>query len=239
MEKTTCFNLIILDESGSMSHCVRSTISGCNETLAIVRNLQKEHAERTNHFVSIYPFQGSGSRPSRYLMKNEPIANVQDITGEDYEPCGMTPLLDAVGSTLVDLEAVAKTHADSTAIVTIITDGYENASTRYTGAMVSEIIGRLKEKGWTFNLIGANIDLDMLGTQLNIDNRMAFCNTDDGAKEMFCDFNKSMQRHERRRCIGEDAILKECASMSEAERKEKISHYRKSSASRFFNDYDI
>ena len=40
MEKTTVFNLIILDESGSMSDCTRATISGCNETINVAKNIQ-------------------------------------------------------------------------------------------------------------------------------------------------------------------------------------------------------
>ena len=38
--KTTVFNLIILDESGSMGSLTNATISGCNETLSVIITLQ-------------------------------------------------------------------------------------------------------------------------------------------------------------------------------------------------------
>ena len=49
--KTTVFNLIILDESGSMTQMTNHTISGCNETLNIIRSNAKTHAETMNSFV--------------------------------------------------------------------------------------------------------------------------------------------------------------------------------------------
>lgn len=158
--KTTVFNLVILDESGSMSSLKKMTIDGCNETLNVVRKLQKENADTQRCLVSIYAFQGDGSLPSRYICKNVPADKVNDVTPADYQPEGMTPLLDAVGSTLVDLKAIASTHEDATASVTIITDGYENASKEYTYHDVSKLISQLKELGWNFNFIGANIDVD-------------------------------------------------------------------------------
>ena len=73
--KTTVFNLIILDESGSMDSLTNATISGCNETLSVIRAAQQQVGDRQRHLVSIYAFQ-SGAVPSRYIIKNAPIANV-------------------------------------------------------------------------------------------------------------------------------------------------------------------
>lgn len=192
MEKTAVFNLIILDESGSMSNCKAATISGCNETINVAKTLQEKHGDQQKSFLSIYAFQSDGKRPSRYICKNVATEQAENITDKDYEPWGCTPLLDAVGSTLVDLEMVASTHDDAMGIVTIITDGYENSSKQYTLAMVRTLISRLKEKGWTFNFIGANIDVDKIGEALSIDNRMAFTNDADGTKDMFESFSNAM-----------------------------------------------
>ena len=55
--KTEIYNLIVLDESGSMG-CVRNqTISGCNETINTIRAAQEKYADTQEHFVSIYAFQ--------------------------------------------------------------------------------------------------------------------------------------------------------------------------------------
>ncbi len=66
--KSQIFNLIILDESGSMSFVTRQTINGCNETLETISAVQEKFAETQEHVVSIYAFE-DGRRPSRYIIK--------------------------------------------------------------------------------------------------------------------------------------------------------------------------
>lgn len=193
MEKTTVFNLIILDESGSMCELSKSTIAGCNETLNVIRLLQEKHADTQRNLVSIYVFQsGNPQLPSRYICKNVPIDRVANITSRDYRPWGGTPLLDAVGSTLVDLRAVASTHVDATASVTIITDGYENTSARYSYPQVKNLIAGLKEMGWNFNFIGANIDVAEVAKHLDIDNTMSFEASAEGNQKMWNIYNDNL-----------------------------------------------
>lgn len=224
MEKTSVFNLIILDESGSMSSCEKATISGCNETLNVARQLQAKHTDSIRSFTSIYAFQSDGPVPSRYLCKNASTADVKNITDKDYQPYGCTPLLDAIGSTLVDLKAVASTHVDPSVTVTIITDGYENSSRQYTWQNVHQLISQLKELGWTFNFIGANIDVEEMGNKLNIDNRMAFSSDEEGTRQMFANYNERAMEFE------EERIMAEHPDMAF---EEKVA-YRKKHARRFF-----
>ena len=185
---TTVFNLIIVDESGSMSHLTDQTISGCNETLNVVRQAAKEQSATSRSLVSIYAFQNGGPVTSRYLVKNAKAAEVRDITRDDYRPYGNTPLLDAVGSTLSELKAVAATHEDATGIITIITDGYENSSVSYDWGKVAALISQFKEMGWTVNLIGANIDVEAMASRINVDNHYAFQATKTGTSAMFSTF---------------------------------------------------
>ncbi len=72
------YNLIILDESGSMGGVTRETVSGCNETLNGIRTVAKEDKE-TKQFVSIYCFD---TAKARYLFKNAPIGEIRDLTLE-------------------------------------------------------------------------------------------------------------------------------------------------------------
>lgn len=195
--KTTVFNLIILDESGSMLPLRESTVSGCNEVLNVTRNAQKEAGDKRTNLVSIFCFQSDGNVPSRYIAKNEPAELVNDLTPDDYQPYGGTPLLDAVGSTLTDLKAAADKCEDATGIVTIITDGYENSSTHYSLQKVAKMISSLKELGWTFNFIGANIDVDKVSQSLNIDNAMAFLATKTGTRSMMSNLAKCMDSAQR------------------------------------------
>lgn len=209
--KTTVFNLIILDESGSMGSVCKQTISGCNETLATVRAAAAANVDKVHSLVSIYAFQSGANVPSRYLVKNANPNEVRNITSKDYIPLGCTPLLDAVGSTMSELMTVAATHDDATAIVTIITDGYENSSRQYNWQQVARIIAQAKELGWTINLIGANIDVDAMASKINIDNRMAFTADEKDVDRMFGDFNDAtFERFEK--------YSEEDTSLSKAER---------------------
>lgn len=190
--KTTSFNLIILDESGSMSDVTKQTISGCNETINAARSHAKKNSDAVRSLISVYAFQSEGDRPSRYILKNESALKARHITKKDYDPCGCTPLLDAVGSTLSELKAVAATHEDATGVITIITDGCENSSTHYGWKDVASLISQFKEKGWMVNLIGANIDVDSMGEKMHIDNRMEFTTDAQGTSKMWQDYNASL-----------------------------------------------
>lgn len=180
---TQIYNLIILDESGSMGCVTNQTISGCNETIQTIKGTQEEMGEAQQNFVSIYAFQSG--RPSRYLFKNVPAAAAIEIGHSDYEPYGGTPLNDAVGGCLADMKATIGDKADAIGSITIITDGYENASKRYTTAQVATMISELKERGWNFNFIGANIDVVSTSASYNIDNHMAFTSDAEGTRKMW------------------------------------------------------
>ena len=195
--RTKVFNLIILDESGSMDCVWAQTISNCNETLQTIFSAQKEFYATQDHFISIYTFQDAGPLKSRYLLRNRPIAEARMLTAKDYRPNGCTPLYDAVGETLTDLEAVAETHDDAVASVTIITDGEENSSRRYSGSDVAKLISRLKEKGWNFNIIGANIDVESLAKDLHIDNTLKWEQTQEGTSSMGKKLNESQRSYYR------------------------------------------
>ena len=187
--KTTVFNLIVLDESGSMRSLTEQTISGCNETINVAKSQAEKNADVFRSLMSVYAFQDGGPVKSRYIMKNENATEARHISAEDYRPWGNTPLLDAVGSTLTELKTVAATHEDATGVITIITDGMENSSTQYSFKEVSTLISQFKEMGWTVNLIGANIDVEAMGKRMNIDNRMSFKATNEGVKDMWDEYS--------------------------------------------------
>ena len=174
------YNLIILDESGSMSGVTGQTVTGCNETLNSIRTIAIENKEQSQ-FVSIYCFDTTNSR---YLFQNVPIEEIRNLTSKDYRPNACTPLYDAIGYTVSQLKEIA---ADSNAIgkVTIITDGYENASKSWNHSSIVELIESLKKKGWLFTFMGANIDVEQTSRSLGIDSYMEFLQTEDSMKEMF------------------------------------------------------
>ncbi len=220
--KSQIFNLIILDESGSMSCVTKQTISGCNETINTICATQAKYPETQEHFVSIFAFQSDGNRPSRYIIKNVLANEVKHITKEDYMPHGCTPLYDAVGSTLTDLKATAKKYDDAIGSVTIITDGMENSSHHYSLPQVAKMIESLKELGWNFNFIGANIDVNRVSRSLNIDNAMEFQQSEEGTRAMFERERRSRERYYERYERANESIRCCMAKPMSAEEKDAL-----------------
>ncbi len=211
-EKTKIHNVVILDQSGSMKRIKSGTISGFNEVLSGIVEAQQKFADTQEHFVTLTVFDNEMS----YVHNKVAVDAVAQFTDATYRPAGCTALYDAMGQTLLDLEAHLDKEEDAVAVVTIITDGEENASRKFTGRQIYTIVERLKEKGWTFAFMGANQDVMAVAKHLNIDHARAFDYTDEGmctsaradrsAKmRMFEEFNgvfgfmSSMSKEERQR----------------------------------------
>lgn len=179
--KVKIYNLIILDESGSMNCITRQTIDGCNETLQTIKLAQEQNSTQ-EHYASIFVFQ---TERNVYLLKNEPLSKEYVISDRQYRPGGCTPLYDAIGKTVTELYEKIKNEENSTALVTIITDGMENASKEYNHAMARQLIEARKEDGWVFTFIGANIDAEQTSRDLNIGSSLQFEQSATGSKCMW------------------------------------------------------
>ena len=118
------YNLIILDASGSMDRIYSQALTGVNETLASIRMSQKKHPE-LQQFVTLASFS-AGEQFLNRIYSAMPIMEARDITSDDYPLLGCTALYDAMGVCISELQH-AVTH-DDRVLVSIITDGYENAS---------------------------------------------------------------------------------------------------------------
>ena len=176
-------NLIILDESGSMRSIQLQALSGINETIMMIRNAQEEMPQlRQTLTLVTFDSHGDGNNV-RTIFEDLPITEVRNITADDYRPNGCTPLYDAMGMSLSKLQS--KVDKDDHALVTIITDGLENASHEYSGKAVKDIVTLLREKGWIFNYVGANQDAVEVASELNIDRAMNFDATPQGTNVMF------------------------------------------------------
>ena len=188
--KTRIYNLIILDKSGSMSSIRQAAFSGCNEVLNGIKAAAKKHADTQEHFVSLMLFD-TESMP--YILNMVPAEQITLMREDQFVPCALTPLLDAIGMALSRLEAEVKLHPRAIASVTIITDGYENASTEYNAQQIHQLIGRLKEQeGWNFAFMGANQDVTKVSVELNIDvqNAREFEFSCTGARDAFDAFKE-------------------------------------------------
>ena len=168
---TLVFNVIILDKSGSMECIRQAAVSGFNETLNGIKKAQEKYADTQEHYVSLLTFCDC---EKKYVFDKVPVAEARQLTTDDYQPCCCTPLYDAMGFTLTSMNNHVENIEDAVVVVTIITDGLENASKEYTDSAVKQLVERLKGKGWTFTYMGANQDSVEVAFNLSIRNARNF-----------------------------------------------------------------
>ena len=178
------FNLIILDESGSMHGLEKMCVDGVNETIQTIKNASKANPDQKQMF-SFITFSGRvmNEHPIRVKTYLEEITKVEEFPVEAYAPNGNTPLFDAMGIALTELEK--KVTDDDIALVTVITDGYENASRMYSQRAIQNLVSRLDERGWVFTYIGANQDAILEAGKMGIRNAMNYNSTEAGTREMW------------------------------------------------------
>ena len=182
-------NLIILDESGSMDKIRKEALKGVNETIKTIR-LAQEQMPGMKQMLTYVTFDTLyDGTDVRTIFEDLPIDEVHDVAERSYCPCGGTPLYDAMGISLDKLKAQVKDGEH--ALVTIITDGMENASHEYSGKAIKSIVSLLREKGWVFVYIGANQDAVEVAREMNIDNAREYEATPEGFTQMVCEENAS------------------------------------------------
>ena len=191
-EKTQVYNLIILDKSGSMECIKTDAINGYNETLGSIRAAQLKYIDTQEHYISLAAFCSCGVD---LIYDKTPIKDAEKLTAEKYEPCCCTPLFDAIGITIKKLKNDLKQIADVAVLVTIITDGYENASKEWNGAAVKKLIEECKEEGWMFSFIGAGEDVVNVATTISITNTVLWEQTSEGTKTIFENENEARERY--------------------------------------------
>lgn len=193
------FNLIIVDESGSMSVIRRQALAGMNETVETVKAMQERYPGMEQR-ISLLTFDSSHKT---FLLDNAPAGQARRLSESDYRPGGATPLYDAIAMGVNRVNAQAA--EGDRVLVTIITDGLENCSTEYNLSMVRTLIGKMKAAGWTFALIGTdNLDVEGMAGSLGVGNHMVFAETAEGTDRMFAQLDKSRENFNRRLSQGEE-----------------------------------
>ena len=179
-DKARIYNLIIVDESGSMSHLREATLSGINETIGTIKSAQKEFADTQEHTLTLVTFDSDSNRPDvRTMIDNQSITEVNEF--RDYMPNGCTPLYDAMGQSLTKLHSAIKGDVDASAVVTVLTDGLENASREWDAQSLRKLIEQLKEEGWSFSYMGSAHNVKEVTDLLSIENVVEFSHDQLGA----------------------------------------------------------
>lgn len=190
-------NLIILDRSGSMYSIRQEAVNHLNECLQTIKCAQKEN-EGQKHSVTIVTF----NHKPQYLFLNSDPEFVNEITISDYIPEGMTALYDAVGSSVTALRKVVQ--PGDCVLVSIITDGYENASREYSLGNVKKLIEDTSAEGWVYTFMAANIDEHAVARDLSIKNVDNFCSDSEDFCKKSATWNRSRKAFYSKRALGKD-----------------------------------
>jgi hypothetical protein len=189
-ETESVYNLIILDESGSMEHIKKPIMEGFNEVVQNIKGIEIKFPEQ-KHFISFVTFNGIGVKTHLHM---EAVKSLQQIDEKSYNPDSMTPLYDAIGLSVIKLKNDITDKANTSVLVTILTDGMENASKEFSGEQIFELISSLKMQGWTFTYIGANHDVEQAAMKISITNTMEFKADQESVKNMFYKENMARER---------------------------------------------
>ena len=178
----------IVDRSGSMQSILDDAIGGFNTFLA-AQQRQPGQAK-----LSLILFDNE----YQVVHQAVDIQQVEPLNQDTYVPRGSTALLDAVGKTIdavgERLAAMPENERPSQVIISILTDGHENASQDYSKGKVAEMIKHQTEMyNWAFEFQAANMDAFAAAKELSIapDRVVQFEATSEGVREAF---DKQSQR---------------------------------------------
>ena len=138
----------VLDRSGSMAECLSDTIGGFNMFL-------KEQDPDTVLSLTLF-----GSDIKHIYKKY--VRDIEPLNAKTYVPHGGTALLDAIGC------VIKSVPIDETPSIVILTDGFENSSTKYSKLHINDLIEEKKKAGWTFVFLAANQDAIQSADELGI-----------------------------------------------------------------------
>ena len=152
MKKNITELVFIIDRSGSMSGLEGDTIGGFNSMIKKQKKIEGDALVTTALFNHNYEM----------MHDRADLKEIKLMEEKDYVPGGSTALIDALGDVIKHIKEVhkyiRKEDVPQKTIFAIITDGYENASHKYSSDEVKKMIKEQSEKGWEFIFLGANID---------------------------------------------------------------------------------
>lgn len=181
LPRINVYNLIILDESGSMFPVKNKIVGSFNE---LSQTIKRAAGSFTNqqHFVSFVSF--NSGKISTHLDCLA-VDQLQPVNPDRYVPYGCTPLYDAIGFAVSNLNRKLDPDAENHVLVTILTDGIENASREFNEAAINELIRDYTKKRWTFTYIGTGHNIYRAACGLGISNHQYFDKTNEGIEQFF------------------------------------------------------
>lgn len=184
--------IFIIDRSGSMSSFTSDTINGYNSMI------QEQKKNNVNALITTVLFD------HEYQIINDatPIQEVNPLTENEYYARGTTALLDTIAFTLTNVGSrlynTNENDRPHKVIVTIITDGQENASKIFGRNSVKEMIEHQQNVySWEFMFIGSNLDAITEASSLgiNINNATNYTSSSAGITSVYNTVSNVMKEY--------------------------------------------
>jgi len=141
MNKNLTEVVFIIDRSGSMRGLENETIGGFNSMIEQQKNDTEGEVKITTILFDNY---------YEILHDHVDVREIQPLTNKEYYARGTTALLDSVGRAIDSvgerLAATPEEERPGSVMFVITTDGYENASYKYSQAQIKEMIEHQKSK---------------------------------------------------------------------------------------------
>lgn len=146
---------VILDRTGSMESIRDDVIGGFNAFLA--------EQKAAPGFATMTLVQFDSQDPYEVLQSFVQVAAVPELTRTTFVPRASTPLLDAIGRGINDLEQklaqMPEAVRPSRVVMVIITDGQENASREFRKDQIGKMIAEKQTKqDWQFVFLSADLN---------------------------------------------------------------------------------
>jgi hypothetical protein len=133
-----------------MEDCRDTAIDAFNEYVMGLRRSDELDARVT---LTIFD-----SKSIDTLQHAEPAKSFMELNRQNYVPRASTPLLDAIGHAVAEIDKVELRSGERVGLV-ILTDGFENASKEHTKDTIRKLLtDRQDNKGWLVTFLGADID---------------------------------------------------------------------------------
>jgi hypothetical protein len=154
---------VILDRTGSMESIRDDTIGGFNTFLQDQKKLPGTATLTLVQFDTQDPYE--------VIHRFMPIQDIPELTRETYVPRASTPLLDAMGRGINDLEKsivdLKEEDRPSKVVVVIVTDGQENSSREFRKDQIEKMVKeKTEQNAWQFVFLSA--DLTAIGNAIDV-----------------------------------------------------------------------
>jgi hypothetical protein len=139
---------ILLDRTGSMEPIWTEALASVNAYADGLAAL--DGGPRIDADITLAAFDAQDGFQFEVLREGVDAEHWNKITTRELSPRGMTPLYDAIGR----IVSLAETDRPGKAVIVIMTDGAENASTEMDKKAARAALERVRAKGWEVVFLG-------------------------------------------------------------------------------------